>query len=269
MIVMINGASLSALMGLLTTHALAPVPTTPVSTILMVDRTFNRWKRSITRQGNGDDRKYQENYGLMLRQQQGVQQQGYGRASRRQVRRQQRIPQQGFGAMSPRQRVQQQRYPQMPPEQRMPRNQGILQGGYAQMSPQQNRRQLGYVQTSRRQEMRQQGYGRVTAFPREFGTGMLQQRYGLMPQRMRKQSYTQYGRRLSRAEKKAARRAESGDALWSGAEWAAESERFDFPNPQRRRGKVPAAITLWAAFWAMYYYLVVSNGGGLSFPFAI
>ena len=103
MMVMMNAASSGALMGLaLTTHASTPAPTTRLSTIQMakVDRTFERWKRSMTRQGNDGG------YGQS---QQGMPQEGYGPMGDQQgMQQQQGMPQQGYGPMTPRQRIQQQ-----------------------------------------------------------------------------------------------------------------------------------------------------------------
>ena len=103
MMVMMNAASSGALMGLaLTTHASTPAPMTRLSTIQMakVDRTFERWKRSMTRQGNDGG------YGQS---QQGMPQEGYGPMGDQQgMQQQQGMPQQGYGPMTPRQRIQQQ-----------------------------------------------------------------------------------------------------------------------------------------------------------------
>ena len=150
MMVIMSAASSGALMGLtLTTHASTPVLTTRLPTVQMakVDRTFERWKRSMTRQGN------KGGYGQS---QQGMPQEGYGPMGDQQGVQQQGMPQQGYGPMTPRQRLQQQ---QAMRQQGMPGMQG-MQGmqGMPGMPGMPGMRQQGMGQQGMRQQgMRQHG----------------------------------------------------------------------------------------------------------------
>ena len=103
MMVMMSAASSGALMGLATTtHAWTPMMRLPAIQMQKEDRTFERWKQSITRQGN------KGGYGQARK---GMPQERYASMGDQQgVRRQQGMPQQGYGPMTPRQRIEQQQH---------------------------------------------------------------------------------------------------------------------------------------------------------------
>ena len=227
--VMMNAASSGALMGLaMTTHASTPLGSR-LSTVQMakIDRTFDRWKRSITRQGNEGGTEWNGRNDMGGRRAQ----QGYGPMPPQQgMRQQQGMPQQGYGSMSPQQRMQQQGMQQQGMQQ-----QGIQQQGYGPMASRQGMRQQGdgrmpLQQGVRQQGMRQQGYDSMSPNEGPAATG-------------RRPS----SGRLSQAEERAERRAGRVAAQWSGAEWAEESGNFDFPMPQQRRGRVPIYDEDWGS----------------------
>ena len=213
MLVMMSAASASALMGLATTtHAWTP--RLPAIQMRKEDRTFERWKQSITRQGN------KGGYGQAR---QGMPQERYAPMGDQQgVRRQQGMPEQGYGPMTPRQRIEQQQFMrqqgmrQQDMWQQDMRRQGIWQQGMRQQGMrQQSMRQQGM----RRQEMWQQGM-------RQQGNGPLSRQQGLAPTWRRPSSG-----RWSQAEEKAARRAGMAGNRWTQEE--------SFPMPPRQRGRVP------------------------------
>ena len=211
--VMMSAAASSALMGLATTtHAWTP--RLPAIQMRKEDRTFERWKQSITRQGN------KGGYGQAR---QGMPQERYAPMGDQQgVRRQQGMPQQGYGPMTPRQRIEQQQFMrqqgmrQQDMWQQDMRRQGIWQQGMRQQGMrQQSMRQQGM----RRQEMWHQGM-------RQQGNGPLSRQQGLAPTWRRPSSG-----RWSQAEEKAARRAGMAGNRWTQEE--------SFPMPPRQRGRVP------------------------------
>ena len=198
MLVMMSAASASALMGLATTtHAWTP--RLPAIQMRKEDRTFERWKQSITRQGN------KGGYGQAR---QRMPQERYDPIGDQQgVRRQQGMPQQGYGPMTPRQRIEQQQFMR----QQGMRRQGMRRQGMRQQSMRQ--------QGMRRQEMWHQGM-------RQQGNGPLSRQQGLAPTWRRPSSG-----RWSQAEEKAARRAGMAGNRWTQEE--------SFPMPPRQRGRVP------------------------------
>ena len=241
MMVMMSAASSGALMGLATTtHAWTPMMRLPAIQMQKEDRTFERWKQSITRQGN------KGGYGQARK---GMPQERYASMGDQQgVRRQQGMPQQGYGPMTPRQRIEQQQFMQQQGmQQQGMQQQGMQQQGMRQQGMRQQgmrrqgmRRQGMRQQGMRQQGMRQQGMrqqGMRQQGMRQQGMrqqGMWQQGNGPMP---RQQGPAPTGRRpssgrWSQAEEKAARR-----AGMAGNRWAQES--FGFPMPPRQRGRVP------------------------------
>ena len=218
MLVMMSAASASALMGLATTtHAWTP--RLPAIQMRKEDRTFERWKQSITRQGN------KGGYGQAR---QGMPQERYAPMGDQQgVRQQQGMPEQGYGPMTPRQRIEQQQFVR----QQGMRQQGMRQQGMRQQSMRQQgmRRQGMRRQGMRQQSMRQQGMRRQAMWHqgmRQQGNGPLSRQQGLAPTWRRPSSG-----RWSQAEEKAARRAGMAGNRWTQEE--------SFPMPPRQRGRVP------------------------------
>ena len=233
MMVMMSAAASSALMGLATTtHAWTP--RLPAIQMRKEDRTFERWKQSITRQGN------KGGYGQAR---QRMPQERYDPIGDQQgVRRQQGMPQQGYGPMTPRQRIEQQQFMrqqgmrQQDMWQQDMRRQGIWQQGMRQQGMRQQgmrqqgmRRQGMRRQGMRQQSMRQQGMRRQEMWHqgmRQQGNGPLSRQQGLAPTWRRPSSG-----RWSQAEEKAARRAGMAGNRWTQEE--------SFPMPPRQRGRVP------------------------------
>ena len=240
MMVMMSAASSGALMGLATTtHAWTPMMRLPAIQMQKEDRTFERWKQSITRQGN------KGGYGQARK---GMPQERYASMGDQQgVRRQQGMPQQGYGPMTPRQRIEQQQFMQQQACSSRHAAAGMQQQAcssrHAAAGMQQQQQQAAAAAGMRQQAcssrhaaagMQQQACSSRHAAAGMRQQGMWQQGNGPMP---RQQGPAPTGRRpssgrWSQAEEKAARR-----AGMAGNRWAQES--FGFPMPPRQRGRVP------------------------------